>query len=114
MIINSQIDLHNKKIEKNKLEKNDTKILLENIKEKTKKLDNLLETFLFLSRIENKIESLEKVEINFSEYLENFTKKYLENNDINKKYLEKNIEIKYKINKNIFLNIEENTFNILF
>jgi signal transduction histidine kinase len=82
MIINSQIDLYNKKIEKNKLEKNDTNILLENIKQKTKKLDNLLETFLFLSRVENKIENLNKTKINFSYYLEQFIKEYIKNNDI--------------------------------
>jgi len=81
MVINSQIDLHNKKIEKNKLNEKDSEILLENIKEKTKKLDNLLETFLLLSRVENKIEKLEKKEINFSKYLQNYTENFILNNE---------------------------------
>jgi len=114
MIINSKIDLYNKKLEKNKLDKQDTKILLENIKEKTKKLDNLLETFLLLSRVENKIENLDKTKINFSEYLEDFSQEYIENSEIIKNIWKENIEVNYKIEKNIFLNIEQNTFNILF
>jgi len=114
MVINSEVDLYNKKLEKNKIEKNDTKNLLKNIKQKTKKLNNLLETFLFISRIENKVEKLEKKKIDFSKYLQNFTKNYLENNEIIKNIWKENIEINFKIKKNIFLEIEENTFNILF
>jgi len=114
MVINSQIDLHNKKLEKNKLNKKDTEVLLENIKEKTKKLNNLLETFLLLSRVENKIENLDKSELNFSNYLKDFANQYLENNEIIKNIWTINIEIKFKIEKNIFINLEENTFNILF
>jgi signal transduction histidine kinase len=82
MVINSKIDLYNKKLEKNKLDKKDTEILLENIKEKTKKLDNLLETFLLLSRVENSIEKLNKSKINFSNYLENFSREYIQNSEI--------------------------------
>ena len=114
MVINSQIDLHNKKIEKNKLNEKDSEKLLENIKEKTKKLDNLLETFLLLSRVENKIEKLEKKEINFSKYLQNYTENFISNNEVLKNIWENNFEINYKINKNILLEIEQNTFNILF
>jgi len=114
MVMNSEIDLYNKKLEKNKLDKKDSEILLKNIKEKIKKLNNLLETFLFLSRVENKIEKLEKKKILFSNYLENLTLKYIENNEIIKNVWMENIDIKFQIEKNIFLNIEENTFNILF
>jgi hypothetical protein len=64
MVINSQIDLYNKKLEKNKLNKEDTEKLLLKIKEKTYKLNILLETFFILSRIENKIDKLEKKEVN--------------------------------------------------
>jgi len=114
MVINSDLDLYNKKLEKNKLEKDDTWKLVIGIKDKTKKLNNLLETFLFLSRVENKVEKLDTNKINFSDYLESFTKNYLYNNEVIKNIWEKNIEIKYKINKNIYLDIEKNTFNILF
>ncbi len=108
MVINSQIDLFNKKIEKNKLEKDDTKILLENIKEKTKKLNNLLETFLFLSRVENKIENLNYKEKNLSNYIKNFIQNYLKENNIS------DISIQFNCQKDINIKLEENTFNILF
>ncbi len=114
MVINSKIDLYNKKLEKNKLDKLDTQNLLENIKEKTKKLDNLLETFLLLSRVESSIENLDKTKINFSNYLEGFSHEYIENSEIRKIIWKENIELKYKIEKNIFLKIKKNIFNILF
>jgi signal transduction histidine kinase len=79
MVINSEIDLYNKKLEKGKLLERDTHILLENVKKNTKELNILLETFLFLSRIENKIEKLNKRKINFSKYLETLSKTYVEN-----------------------------------
>ncbi len=115
MVINSKIDLYNKKLEKGKLEKDDTQNLLYNIKDKTRKLNNLLETFLLLSRIENNIEKLNIKKVNIWKYLEKFTQDYLKHNNyiIENNILEK-INIKFKINKNIFLEIEENTFNILF
>ena len=113
MVIDSQIDLYNKKIEKNKLNEKDSEILLGNIKEKTKKLNNLLETFLFLSRVENKIEKLEKTEVNFSKYLKKYTENFILNNEILKNIWENNFEIKYIINNNVLLEIEQNTFNIL-
>jgi len=114
MVINSEIDLYNKKLEKNKLWPECTAILTNSIKEKTKKLNNLLETFLLLSRVENQIEELNRKKINFSEYLKKFSFNYLDDNEILNNFWKDNFEIIYKINKNIYLNIEENTFNILF
>jgi len=113
MVINSEIDLYNKKLEKNKLGFNDTYNLLLSIKEKTKQLDNLLETFLFLSRLENKIEKLNKNETNLSKYIKNISREYIKNNKIIKNIWENNFNIIYKIESNIKLKIEENTFNIL-
>ncbi len=124
MIINSQIDLYNKKQKLEKLDKNETKKLLEKIKQKTAKLNNLLETFLFFWRVENNIEKLKKQKINFSVYLENSIKKIIENNEIikniskensNSIFWEKNgpINIIFKIEKNIFIEIEKNIFDIL-
>lgn len=107
MVINSQIDLYNKKLEKGKLDKNDTEFLLLKIKDKTFKLNNLLETFFLLSRIENKIESLNTKEIILDIYLKELVNNYILNNDLE-------ITIKYKLSSYIKLNIEENTFNILF
>lgn len=110
MVINSRIDLYNKKLEKNKLNNDDTKILIFEIKESTKKLNNLLETFLFLSRVENNIENLEKKEFNFNKILKKYTQDYLNNNNI----LDSNINIKYDFACDVKISIEENTFKILF
>jgi signal transduction histidine kinase len=110
MVINSKIDLYNKKLEKDKLDKNEFKILLESIRWSTKKLNDLLTTFLVLSRVENKIENLERKEINFNENLKEYTKQYLDNNNL----LDKNINIKYVFSSNKKVLIEENTFKILF
>jgi hypothetical protein len=63
MVINSQIDLYQKKLEKEKLGKTDIIDLLYTIKTKTTKLNKLLETFLLLSRIENGIKTLQKKQI---------------------------------------------------
>jgi signal transduction histidine kinase len=64
MVINSEIDVYNKKREKNILQKEEIENLLQKIKEKTSKLNRLLETFLLLSRIENGIETLDEKDIN--------------------------------------------------
>ncbi len=107
MVINSQIDLYNKKLEKWKLKKNDIELLLLKIKEKTLKLNRLLETFFLLSRIENWIEKLETKNIDLSHYIKDFVSNYIKNNDLD-------IKIIFKINWNLNIYIEENTFNILF
>lgn len=110
MIVNSRIDLYNKKLEKKKLEKEDTDILLKQIKFNTKKLNDLLETFLVLSRAENKLEKLEKKEVDLWSYLKTITENYLINNNSSKK----NINIKYNLYKDKKILLEENTFQILF
>ena len=107
MVINSQIDLYNKKLEKWKLSKNDTELLLSKIKEKTAKLNNLLETFLLLSRLDTSMQCLNKQEVNLDKYLENITCNLILS-------YKKRIKINYNLNKKIRLKIEENTFNILF
>jgi len=78
-----------------------------NIKEKTYKLDNLLKTFIMLSRIENKIAKIEKKEIDFKKYIIDLVNTFLLN--YNKK-----IKIKYDLLPNLKLKIEESTFNVLF
>ena len=126
MIIDSQIDLYNKKLEKNILSKNDTNILLNNIKSNTKNLNKLLETFMLLSRLENKlgnkIELLNKENINLEKYIKQITNNYIltkyNNKNKNKitdiNNITENINIKFNLNPDINLAIEKNTFNILF
>ena len=107
MVINSQIDLYNKKLEKEKLNEGDTQKLLKKIKEKTAKLNNLLETFLLLSRLDNSIECLNKQEVELNNYLKNITDNFILN-------YAKDIKINYQLNIISKIKIEKNTFNILF
>jgi len=107
MIINSQIDLYNKKLEKSKLSKWDTSKLLLNIKEKTYKMNSLLETFIMLSKIENKIITLDKKEVVFQDYIRELINNFILNYD-------KKINIKYNLLSALYVQIEESTFNILF
>lgn len=107
MVIDSQIDLYNKKLEKKKISWNDTNLLLTKVKENTYKLNNLLETFLLLSRLENSLQCLNTQEIDFEEYI----KKLVSNSGL---LNEKKLKIDYNIFKKTKLKIENNTFNILF
>jgi len=107
MVINSQIDLYNKKLEKGKLSKNDTEELLKKIKGKTRQLNNLIETFLLLSRLENSLQCLNKQEIKFENYIKDISNNLLINYD-------KKIITDYNLHKNTKVKIEKNTFNILF
>jgi len=107
MVIDSQIDLYNKKLEKKKISWNDTSLLLTKVKENTYKLNNLLETFLLLSRIEDNLQCLNKQEIDFEKYIKILVSSTVSLND-------KSLKISYNIFKNTKLRIEKNTFNILF
>ena len=107
MVINSQIDLYNKKLEKGKISETDMWSLLNIIKNNTKKLNNLLETFLLLSRIENGIEKLDITQKDGEKYMKDIVQHYVSSTS-------QTSNITYKFSKNFELNIEENTFNILF
>lgn len=106
MVINSQIDLYNKKLEKSKLSKEETKILLEKIKEKTYKLNKILETFFLLSRIENNIQVFSKKDYELNMCIKSVVEKYIA-------WIEKKVEINYKLKSNLSLEIETSTFNII-
>jgi signal transduction histidine kinase len=81
--------------------------LLTKVKENTYKLNNLLETFLLLSRIEDNLQCLNKQEIDFEKYIKILVSSTVSLND-------KSLKISYNIFKNTKLRIEKNTFNILF
>jgi K+-sensing histidine kinase KdpD len=63
MIINSDIDLYEKKKEKNKLKEGDDSIFLKSIKDKTAKLNRLIETLFLLTRMEENLSLLKFQEI---------------------------------------------------
>ncbi len=106
MIINSQIDLYNKKLEKSKLSEKDTQILLDKIKEKTFKLNKILETFFLLSRVENNIEKLNTKNQNLNNCIKMVVDNYL-------LWVDKKVDIIYKFKSDINIQIETSTFNII-
>lgn len=106
MEINSKIDLFNKKNEKSNLKQEDYLELLKYIKAKTFKLNRLLDTFLYLSRVENNIEAIQKKEVSLKNYLEKVVLEYFELKESNPK-----IVFNFKKDKKLFL--EESSFRVL-
>ncbi len=105
-IINSKIDLYNKKCDKWVCWVNDISNLLWEIKDNTKKLNKLLETLFLISRFGDWIVKFKKKNTNISELVENISKNLVEN-------CPKKIILNTKIKRNISQNIETSTFNIL-
>lgn len=107
MVIDSHIDLYEKKKEKELISEEDTQVLLKKVKGKTADLNSILETFLLLSRVENNIEKLDFVEVYLDKYMKKITDEFIENHPWN-------INIQYKCLENTKVKIEKNTFDILF
>lgn len=106
MIINSQIDLYNKKSEKNKSSENDTRELLNKIKSKTIKLNWLLEIFFLISRIENNLDQFQKKNYKLNICVKSIVQNYLQG-------IEKNVTINYNLKSDLLLDIEITTFYII-
>lgn len=106
MVINSQIDLYNKKLEKSKLSENDTQILLEKIKDKTSKLNKILETFFLLSRIENNLQEFSRKNHKLNHCIKTIVENYVQ-------WIDKKVQINYKLNADLSLDIETSTFQII-
>jgi len=106
MVINSEIDVYNKKLEKKVLGEEEWEKLLEKIKEKTNKLNRLLETFLLLSRIENGIETLDKKDINVWNHLQDITKNIIF-------WIESELQIHHNIVDEVIIKWEEGTLSLI-
>jgi len=106
MVINSKIDLYKKLVEKWKSKPGDLETLLATIKNRTKKLNNTLETLFILSRKTEWIEEVDKVKVNLKDYLEWYIREYIANS-------EKNITVKFYFEEDIFQEIDKNIFNII-
>lgn len=106
MVINSKIDLYRKLEEKWKSKPEDLDKLLDTIKDRTKKLNNILETLFFLSRKTEGIEKLDYEEVDLSEYLPMYIDDYIAN-------WTKHIEVEYNFKKPIIQKIDKNIFNII-
>ncbi len=106
MIINSKIDVYNKKNEKGLCQANDLQLLLSWIKGNTKKLNTLLETLFLLSRFGDGIIDFKREEVLLSQLVEYTAQELIKNGN-------KKIILNTKISRNIVKNIEISTFTIL-
>ena len=106
MVINSKIDLYRKLVEKWKANPDDLEKLLDTIKNRTKKLNNILETLFLLSRKSEGIEEFDNKTIDLSEHLPVYVDEYIANSD-------KNITVKYNFEESIIQKIDKNIFNII-
>ena len=107
MGMSSELDVLEKRREKNSLKDKDVQIFFTHARGNIKKLNTLLETLFFLSRIEQQEQCLVKTEITLKEYIE----KKIEN--FSHSFPDKEISISYDIPKNFSIQVEENTFSIL-
>ena len=106
MVINSKIDLYKKLVEKWKSKPEDLNILLNTIKNRTKKLNNILETLFLLSRKTEGIEDLDYERVYLEKYLPWYIDEYIANS-------EKNITLSYHFENSIVQKIDKNIFNII-
>ncbi len=106
MVINSKIDLYNKKCDKWVCWVDDIKTLLWEIKGNTKKLNELLETLFMISRFGDWIVQFNKTKTDISHLVENIAEDLVQNS-------QKNIILDTKISRKITKNIEASTFTIL-
>ena len=106
MVINSKIDLYRKLVEKGKSQPQDLEKLLDTIKNRTKKLNNILETLFLLSRKTEGIEEFDYKEVKLNTYLPSYIDEYIANFD-------KNITLSYHFDESIVQKIDKNIFNII-
>ncbi len=107
MIINSKIDVYNKKLEKWNLNKDEVQSALNYIKDNTKKLNELIESLFLLSRFQEGIICFVKQPTNVSEHLESVIKNLVHNMDT------KDITVSYDIKPEIFQDLEASTFHVI-
>lgn len=106
MVINSKIDVYHKLVEKGKSKPEDIKILLNTIKNRTKKLNNILETLFLLSRKSEWIENFDYEKVDLKKYLPLYIDEFIANS-------EKNIKISYQFKDVVMQKIDKNIFNII-
>lgn len=107
MAMSSEIDVLEKRIEKKSLDTQDVEVFFTHARGNIRKLNTLLETLFFLSRIEEQKQCLVKKPISLQTYIE----KKIQN--FSHSFSNKDIQVQYNIPKNFTLDVEENTFSIL-
>lgn len=107
MIINSDIDLYEKKKEKNKLQKWDDSLFLKSVKDKTARLNKLIETLFLLTRMEENISLLKFQEVNIWTFTKQLVEEKLDS------YSKKKLDLQFHINTNKKIKLEESSFNVI-
>lgn len=107
MVINSDIDVYEKKKEKGLLQTDDDSLFLKSIRNKTAKLNTLIETLFLLTRSEENISKLQFRQRDIWTLSKNLIEEKLKN------YTEKEQIISYNISKEINVSIEESSYNII-
>lgn len=107
MGMSSELDVLEKKEEKGVLKESDVHSFFVHARNNISKLNGLLETLFFISRIEEKSSCLVKKDLKIKKYIE---KKLTE---ISVSYPHKNISYELNIDQKLTYNVEENTFSIL-
>lgn len=107
MVINSDIDLYEKKKEKWLLKKDEDTLMLQNMKQKTAKLNQLIETLFLLTRMEENISKIQFRKRDLGRLLNQLSQEQLKN------YPQKDIQLKTDFETWVMQRIEESTFNII-
>jgi len=107
MAMNTKIDLVERKSEVWKVEKTDMQELFKSFRWNIVKMNGLLESLFFLSRIEEQSSCLVKKPIKVQDFFENKFEQMVES------YSHKTIELDIDIAKDLMYSVEENTFSIL-
>lgn len=107
MAMSSKLDLSEKKREKNSFTQKDLESLSSDLRNNISKLNGLLETLFFLSRIEESSWCLVRSDITVRDYIEQKIK------DMEKSFPSKNINYDLVIDTNLIYSVEESTFSIL-
>jgi len=107
MAMSSKLDLANKKREKSQFHKDDEKEVFESFRWNIWKLNGLLESLFFLSRIEEQSWCLVKKDIDVKAFFEQKT------SQVSESFPHKNIKIDFDITEDLRYKVEESTFGIL-
>ncbi len=107
MILSSRLDVLEKKSESQKISEIEIQDFFWDIHKHIEKLNKLLQTLFFLTRLEEKNTPLKKQKID----VYTFIKSKVE--EVQKNFLLKNIKVHYTISPSLYYEVEENTFAII-
>ena len=107
MGMQSELDVLEKKTQKRGVTPLDIEEFSSHLKNNIGKLNGLLETLFFLSRLEEWDTCLVKSNLSFLPFMQRKIERF------EKIYAHKTLDVEYKVSKDIYYKVEENTFSIL-